>query len=174
MTNPDKPPTRFGLETCEDMYEKLKWEAARLEEGWSTYDTFNFVVTANHLYVDWLRVCGRLDQTAKRDLLPAPAALVMQAIVDLSNGSKHWHMTHEKSLERQVTTKVHERIRGNWDAYLKSGPMIFVEFSDYILSMRALRDLVLGYFEWILAEGSNPFPAELSQQLEQCRIRAET
>ena len=40
--NSNNPSTRFGLETCEDMYEKLRWEAARLEEEWGVYDTFNF------------------------------------------------------------------------------------------------------------------------------------
>jgi len=170
MTKTNKPPTRFGLETCQDMYEKLTWEAQRLENGWSVYDTFNFVVTAHHLYIDWIDSCGNPETRAKKILLPEPAKMVLQSIIDLANGNKHWKMTNEKSLERQVITKAHEPIIGDAYAYFFAGPMVYVEFGDYILSMRALMDLVLGYFKWIFLDGDIVFPQELQNQLELYRI----
>lgn len=45
----EKPTTRLLLENARDLFEKLKWERGRLEEGWSVYDSFNFVVTASSL-----------------------------------------------------------------------------------------------------------------------------
>jgi hypothetical protein len=171
MTKSSKPPTRFGLETCQDMYEKLKWEAQRLENGWSVYDTFNFAVTAHHLYADWIESCGSLEAAEKKCSLPEPAKMVMQSIIDIANGNKHWQMTRDGSLKHQVVTKVHEPIRGDWYAYFVAGPMVYVEFGDYILSMKTLKDLVLGYFKWIFEDGDTVFPQELQNQLEMCRIR---
>lgn len=174
MTKSSKPPTRFGLETCLDMYEKLKWEAQRLEDGWSVYDTFNFVVTAHHLYVDWIDSCGSPEAKAKKLSLPEPAKIVLQSIIDLANGSKHWKLTRVKSLERQVVTKVYEPVRGDWYAYLVAGPMVYVDFGDYRLSMMELMHQVLGYFQWILEDGDIAFPLELQSQLELRRICPET
>lgn len=95
------------------MYEKLKWEAQRLEDGWSVYDSFNFVVTAHHLYHDWIKNCGSPEEKAKKCSLPEPAKMILQSIVDLSNGNKHWKLTNKETLERQVVTKVYEPIRGD-------------------------------------------------------------
>lgn len=169
MTQTPKPPTRFGLETCQDMYEKLKWEAQRLEEGWSVYGTFNFVVTAHHLYVDWIKSCGSQDAKAKKASIPAPAKLVLQSIVDLSNGNKHWKMEKENSIKKQVITKVDEPIIGDWYSYLVVGPMAYVDFDNYSLSMMELTYQVLGYFKWIFEDGDIAFPRELLNHLETCR-----
>ncbi len=174
MTKSSKPLTRFGLETCQDMYEKLKCEARRLENGWSVYDTYNFVVTAHHLYIDWIDNCGSPEAKAKKFSLPEHAKMVLQSIIDLANGNKHWKMTNEKTLERQVITKTHEPIRGDWYAYFVAGPMVYVEFGDYILSMRTLKNLVIGYFKWIFEDGDAVFPHELQNQLELCRINSES
>lgn len=170
MTKPSKPPTRFSLETCEDMHEKLKWEAQRLENGWSVYDSFNFVVTAHHLYHDWIECCGSAGVKNKKLLLPAHAKMVMQSIVDLSNGNKHWQMTQKGSLERQVITQVHERGINDMFAYLLAGPMVYIEFDDYKLSMAELVHQVLGYFKWMFESGSGDFPLGLLEHLEYCRI----
>ncbi|MDP2143847.1 MAG: hypothetical protein Q8J80_06910 [Gallionella sp.] len=173
MTKHNKPSTRPGLETCLDMYEKLQWESQRLECGWSVYDTFNFVVTVNHLYVDWIRDCGSQEAKDKKAALPEFALLVMQAVVDLSNGAKHWQMTKDHSLKNQVITKAPERGINDWHAYFISGPMLYVEFGDYKLSMRELRDQVLGYFKWIFVDGDSDFPKTLQSQFEKCRVCGE-
>lgn len=170
MTKLIKPPTRFSLETCQDMYEKLKWEAQRLENGWSVYDSFNFVVTAHHLYHDWIENCGSSETIGKKLSLPESAKMVMQTIIDLSNGNKHWQMTNESSLKRQVVTKVYEPVIWDWHAFYVTGPMVYVDCGDYRFSMGALMDQVLGYFKWIFEDGDIDFPLELQSQLEKCRI----
>lgn len=171
-----KPPTRFGLETCQDMHAKLKWEARRLEDGWGTYDTFNFVVTANHLYVDWIDNCDSQKIKAKRNSLPGPARMVMRSIIDLSIGCKHWQIKQPKSLERQVLRTLPERGINDWHTYLHAEPngvMWFFEFADYKLSMMELRDLVLLYFKWIFEDDAIIFPPELQNQLEKYKTSPE-
>jgi hypothetical protein len=169
MMKSNKPATRFGLETCQDMYEKLKWEAQRLENGWGVYDTFNFVVTAHHLYVDWIRNCGSPEIKEKMNSLPESAKMVMQSITDLANGNKHWQMTNPRSLERQVITNVDEPIIGDYYAYYVAGPMVYVDLDEYSFSMMELMDQVLGLFKWIFEDGDIAFPMELQNQLEMRR-----
>lgn len=170
MTNPCKPQTRFGLETCQDMHEKLKLDARRLEDSGSAYDIFNFVVTANHLYADWIDNCGSQENKSKRESLSAPEKMVMQCIVDLSIGGKHWQMTNKNSLERQVVKSHPERCINDWHAYLcgeQNGVILFFEFGSYRLSIIELKDLVLGYFKWIFEDhNTTHFPADLQNQLE--------
>lgn len=170
MTTPIKPPTRFGLETCQDLFEKLKRDALRLEQGWTTDDTFNFVVTAHHLYSDWIASCGSVAAKARKDSLPEPAKVVMQCIADLANGNKHWELTQPASVKNQVVTKVHQRIRGDAWSYYKAGPMVFVEFGGYVLGMKMLVDQALGYFKWIFEDGAVTFPDELLRQLETRKV----
>lgn len=49
-----KPSPRLPLHTADDLFKKLRWEEERLEQSWSEYDSFNFIVTAHHLYFDWI------------------------------------------------------------------------------------------------------------------------
>jgi len=158
------------------MYTKLKWEARRLEDGWRAYDAFNFVVTANHLYVDWIDNCGSPKNKAKKESLPESAKMVMQSIADLSIGCKHWQIKQPGSLERQVIKTPPEQGINDWYAYLHAEPngvMWFFEFCDYKLSMMELRDLVILYFKWILDDDSVTFPPELQNQLEMYKIPPE-
>ena len=173
MTNSNKPPTRFGLESCQDMHEKLKWEADKLEKSWGVYDTFNFVVTAHHLYVDWIDSCGSPELIAKKSSLPDPAKKVMQAIADLVNGNKHYKLTEGRSLKRQVVTKVYKPIIGDYYAYFVAGPMVYVDFGDFNLSMMELMHQVLGYFEWLFKDGDITFPLALQNHLNMCITRPE-
>ncbi|WP_139176672.1 hypothetical protein [Nitrosospira multiformis] len=96
--------------------------------------------------------------------------MVLQSIVDLANGNKHWELTHDKSLERQVITEVYERTINDWYAYFIAGPRVYIVFGDYKLSMMELIHQVLGYFKWIFEGGDIALPLELQRQLELCRI----
>lgn len=170
MTKSAYPATRFNLDTCQDMHEKLKWEAQRLQNGWSVYDSFNFVITAHHLYYDWIKSCGSQCVIDKKNSLPTLAQTVMQAIADLSNGNKHWQITSPKTQERQVITRVYEPVINDWYAYFITGPMVYVEFGDYKVSMATLVNQVLGYFKWIFEDCEITFPVELLEHLELFRI----
>lgn len=167
----EKPITRLALDTPHDMFEKLKWEEARLVESWSVYDSFNFIVTAHHLYVDWLKSdSASADQIARKAELPQGAKDVFRAVIDVSNGSKHWKMTNKHSLEAQVIVKMERPVIGCWFAYFQNKPMAYFDFSGYSLSMAELSAFVVHYFEWILSGDGLPFPVELTANLDALRI----
>lgn len=170
MNTINKPPTRFGLETYNDFYEKLKWESKRLEDGWGIYDTFNFIVTAHHLYVDWIDRCGNSTVKVRKSRFPVSAKLVMQCVADLANGNKHWQMNRPNSVERQVVKNVDKPMIGDYYSYFIAGPMIYVDFDNYSLSMSELMDLLLGYFKWIFEDEDISFPLELENQLDSRKL----
>lgn len=164
------PATRLALDTAYEMFEKLKWEEARLVESWGVYDSFNFIVTAHHLYVDWIKPPSATPaQIARKAALPSGAKEVFHAVRDVSNGSKHWKMTHKRSLQEQVITKVERPVMGCWYAVVENKPMAYFDFSGYSLSMAELSAFVMQYFEWIL-NGDGPFSAELENNLMALRV----
>lgn len=166
----EKAPTRLALDTPEDMFEKLKWEEARLVESWGIYDSFNFIVTANHLYVDWLSLDSATDsQMSRKADLPQGAQDVFQAVIDVSISSKHWQMTNPSSLKRKVVIRVVRPVIGCWYALAENKPMAYFDFKDYSLSMAELSAFVMKYFEWIINGEGQEFPAELTANLEALR-----
>lgn len=167
----EKEITRLALDTPQDMFEKLKWEEERLVESWSIYDSFNFIVTAHHLYVDWLKPeSASAEEIARKLALPQGAKDVFRAVIDVSNGSKHWKMTNRKSLEEQVIVKMQRPVIGCWFAYYENKPMAYFDFSGYSLSMAELSAFVARYFDWIFSDEGLPFPAELTTNLEALRV----
>lgn len=161
-----KAPTRLALHTCEELVEKLKWDATRLEDGWRAYDSFNFVITAHHLFVDWIDSCGSPAAKENKAKLPKAALLVFQAIADLANGSKHWQMTRAGSLKNQIVTGVSEPVIGDWYSYFIAGPVVYVDFDRYSLSMVAIVGQVLGWFQWIFEDAADDMAQQLCEQLE--------
>lgn len=162
----EKVPTRLALDTAEDMFDKLKWEEARLDESWDVYDSFNFIVTAHHLYVDWLRPdSATASQIARKDALPEEAKDVFRAVIDVSNGSKHWKMTNKRSLDAQVIVSMDRPVIGCYYAYFANKPMAYFRFKGYELSMAELSGFVMSYCDWILNGEGQPFPAELTSNL---------
>lgn len=143
------PNPRLPLDTIEQMFEKLRWEEARLAESWSIYDSFNFLVTAHHLWFDWLKNAGSLEQQARGSGLPEEAKIVFQAVVDVSNGTKHWLMDRTGSKKRQVITEVTQPMCAGWDSYF-FGDMVHFEFGEYFVSMSEISALIMGYLEWVV------------------------
>lgn len=64
---PAEPSPRLSLHTVEDMFDKLKLEEARLLESWSVYDSFNFIVTAHHLYYDSILCSQHMRSRSRGD-----------------------------------------------------------------------------------------------------------
>lgn len=166
----ENAPTRLALDTAGDMFDKLKWEETRLVDSWGVYDSFNFIVTANHLFVDWVSPGSATDsQITRKADLPQGAKDVFQAIIDVSNGSKHWQMTNPNSLKRQVIVRIVRPVIGCWYAFAENKPMAYFDFAGYSLSMAELSAFVMRYFEWILNGEGQEFPTELTANLEALR-----
>lgn len=163
----ERPATRLYLETAQDMFDKLLWEDERLRQSWSVYDSFNFIVTAHHLYTDWIKPgIATSSQIGRKKALPVGAKTVFRAVLDISNGSKHWRMTRPESLSAQVVTRVSQPVVGCWLAWAANKPMAYFKFAEYDMSMAQLSYYVMKYFEWILNGEGLPFPDELAESLE--------
>ncbi len=167
----------LGIETSADMYNKLKFESARLQKtGWnSAYDTFNFIVTAWHLYNDWTKSkdSSSLSKSKRNpNKLPESMLLVLSSVKDLCNGSKHLTLTPEAARKRQVN-EVHTGEIQSWLAWFTQEriPGISVDVNWYF-SIRVLHNIVMHYFEWVFDDEKplKSFPPELSEAIIHCNL----
>ena len=150
----EKALTRLALDTAEDMFKKLKWDEQQLVDSWGVYPSFNFIVTAHHLYFDWI-IKGRgarPEQTDRASRLPPDGKLLFQAITEVSNGTKHWKLTHKDVLANQVITDVSEPEVSDYDSYF-FGEMVYLSYGGHRLSMSTASALIMHYFEWIIYGG---------------------
>lgn len=95
----------LGIDSSAAMFEKLKHESSRLQQGWHPYDAFNFLVTAWHLFEDWPmsddpRALSRMKRHRPR--LPPPMNFALDIVRDLVNGSKHFRLTPDAAAKRRV------------------------------------------------------------------------
>jgi len=166
-----KPSPRLPLNTVEGMFEKLKWEESRLRESWNVYDSFNFIVTAHHLYWDWIHEgqASTAEQMARARGIPPDAKVLFQAVTDVSNGSKHWKLDNKGSQKRQVVEEVTDSICAGWDSYF-FGDMIHFKFDGYFISMSELSSLVMHYLELIIHGIGQKTLDELSASLKAMKL----
>lgn len=137
---------RIPLHSADDLYAKLKREHARLQAGWSTDDSFNFIVTAYHLYDDWARRAGTRAQQQRRNRLDPIAERLMHVLRDITNASKHWKLDAPNERKRVVGEVSSARI-ADWHSYFITGPQIYVTDVDGAsLSMSTTRVSPWKYF----------------------------
>lgn len=158
-----------------EMYDKLKYESSRLQNGWHHYDTFNFLVTAWHLFVDWKKSDDPNSLTFKKrkaSELPDSMNLILDVVRDVVNGSKHFEL-NQRSADRR---RVGEVLNGNevgWYSYLFHEDIPGVTADTYwYFSVRVLNNLVTRYFEWVFDDSSpvSDFPADLEEAIAYCNI----
>jgi hypothetical protein len=165
----------LGIESSLDMYEKLKFESSRLQQGWHPYDAFNFLVTAHHLFQDWpqsddSRALSRTKRQKKQ--LPVEMKLVLDVVRDLVNGSKHFNLD-PSSVEKRRIDEVHtgEEV-DSYEYYFHEGlPAVTVEV-DWYFSIRVLNNLIMAYFEWTFNDSVpvKDFPSDLIEAILYCNI----
>lgn len=158
-------PPRIPFRSADDLYAKLKRENKRLQADWSDDNSFNFIVTAYHLYDDWVRRAGTRAQQQRRNRLDPIAQRLMHVLRDITNASKHWELDQPNERKR-VVNEVSPAMIADWEAYFLTGPQIYVTDTDGAsLSMATIARLTIGLFEWIMDGKDNTFPPELRQQL---------
>ncbi|QJE02192.1 hypothetical protein HH212_21010 [Massilia forsythiae] len=166
-----KSSPRLPLHTVEQLFEKLKYDESRLEQSWSVYDTFNFVVTAHHLYIDWLQ--GKRGATAEQahraHNLSSEAKALFKAVTEVSNGTKHWELTDPKKKESQIIDEVTPPCIDDYESYC-FGEMVHFRFNDYYISIFAASALIIGYFEWMIFGKDKPTADELDDALASFKI----
>jgi len=159
-----QPSPRIPIDSCEGLFEKLKWDYQQLQEGWTEYRTFNFVVTAYHLYADWIDSAGTRTQRQRKNKLPEQGKLLFFALRDITNSSKHWELD-AKGQQKQVVSGVSQPQISDWYAYLVAGPVLYVSVGLARPSMPELASLTLECFDWILQGEGMSFPVGLTEKL---------
>lgn len=154
---------RLPIDSCEALFEKLKWERQQLEGDWtSPYTTFNFVVTAYHLYKDWIKQAATAEQKLRWQNLPEKGKLLFDVWRDITNATKHWEL-NKQSKEHQVVDKITGPLIGDWDSFLFTGPVYYVRVGNALPSLPELSAVTIRCFEWIL-EGETPEKLLLLEQ----------
>jgi len=161
------PIPRLPIGSCEALFEKLKWDYALLEKDWSSsYCTFNFVITAYHLYQDWIKRAGTDEQKKRKAKLPGNGTLLFEVWRDITNATKHWELNERsQSQSLQVVNEISSPQIGDWYAYLVAGPVIYVQVGSARPSLPELALATIVCFKWLI-EGEHSFAlADLERQL---------
>lgn len=156
---------RLPLHTCSDLFGKLQFDLEELGDDWSEYKTFNFVITAYHLYQDWISATGTKNQRRKREKLPEKALLLFQVWRDITNATKHWKLNKDGQ-SKQVVDSVSERQIADWHSYFIAGPVIYIEVSGAKPSFPELANATIQCFSWFLDDSIDTFPNVLHEYLE--------
>lgn len=165
----------LGISSSIDLFEKLKYESARLQNGWHPYDAFNFLVTAWHLFHDWTRSDNSqalCRQKRNKDKLPPSMNLVLDVVRDLVNGSKHFQLDPGSASKRRVV-EVHAGNEVGWYEYFFHEDIAGVTVEDHwYFSIRTLNNFVIRYFEWVFDDSSpvRDFPKDLDEAISYCNI----
>ena len=163
--HPNKPVPRLSMDSCEALFGKLKWDHEQLTKDWGPYCTFNFVITAYHLYHDWIKRAGSEEQKARKAALPAHGVLLFNVWRDVTTAAKHWEL-NERSQGNQVVNSVSTPQIADWHAYFVTGPVIYIQVGDARPSLTQLADVTIWCFKWLI-EGDESFPFnDLCRQLE--------
>lgn len=169
----------LGINSSFDMFAKLLHESSRLQADWrNSFDIFNFLVTAWHLYHDWPK-CEPKGSFCRikrhRSQLPKEMSFVLNIVRDLTNGSKHFNLTREASQSR-VVKEVHTGEEYGFYEYFfrESIPGIDASsdlFKGYF-SIRIIHNILMRYFEWVFDDkipvGS--FPKEITEVINYCDL----
>lgn len=166
-TSSSLPSPRIPIHTCEGLFEKLKWEYQRLQGEWNEYNSFNFIVTAYHLYCDWIDKAGSQAQKRRKNGLPADARKLFFVLRDITNASKHWTLDRPNQ-EKRVVDDVSDPKIADWDAYFNTGPVLYVSVNQANLSMPEVARLAVETLQWLLEDTTNVFPEPLLARLHEC------
>ena len=165
----------LGIDSSAAMFEKLKHESSRLQQGWHPYDAFNFLLTAWHLFEDWAnsddpRALCRMKRQRQR--LPHLMNFVLDIVRDLVNGSKHFHLTPGAAAKRRVG-EVHTGEEVGFYEYFfhENLPAVTVE-DHWYFSIRVLNNVMVRYFEWTFDDSTpvEDFPRDLLEAISYCNI----
>jgi len=169
----------IGINSSFDMYAKLLYESSRLQVDWrNSFDTFNFLVTAWHLYHDWPK-CepkGSLTRLKRhRTQIPEEMIFILDIVKDVTNGSKHFSLSQEASRKRVVNEIHNGEESGFYQFFFRENlPGLDAnsgKFKGYF-SIRVLHNIIMKYFSWVFDEGVavGCFPKEIVEAIHYCDL----
>jgi hypothetical protein len=165
----------LGISSSQDLFEKLRHESRKLEDGWHPYDAFNFLVTAWHLFHDWKKCeapSALSRQKRHENKLPPSMIMVLDTVRDLVNGSKHFQLNLESASKRRVE-EVHTGAEVGWYQYFFHEDVAGVTVDvHWYFSIRTLHNFLMAYFEWVFDDSTpvKSFPVELDEAISYCNI----
>ena len=95
-------PLTFALQDANDMLAKLHHEHERLEREVTSYNLFNYVVTAYHL-IEWVERDPVVPTATKRDLASIRQNPYIAVCRDLANANKHFKL--KRAYKGRVTSE---------------------------------------------------------------------
>ncbi|TNY95337.1 hypothetical protein CGK57_23310 [Vibrio parahaemolyticus] len=159
---------KVGIETVNDLRDKLKYERERVIDTQHPYDFFNFVVTAWHLHHDWMKEDKENRPKLfhkKVNLSPQPIKELIKAIRDLANGSKHFRLDG-KNEKKKVVLSVHQpEVRDYYSYFFGAQRGVSLEGAYY--SIGDIVCIVDEYFDWLFDDNvpESDFPVKLLNYL---------
>ena len=159
---PDPSAPRMLLQTCGDIFAKLRWEAEELARECDAYRAFNFAVTAHHLWTDWIDRAGTNDQKTRRRRVPNSAAKLSVIWRDIANASKHF-VLDEKASRKQHVANVRGPYIGDWQAFFLNRPAIYVSDGAQVTDVPSLCNVTVQCLDWVLNGDAMEFPDHLNE-----------
>ncbi len=165
----------LGINSSTDMFEKLRYESSRLRQGWHSYDAFNFLVTAWHLFEDWSKSddAKALSRSKRqRHHLPENMNLVLDVVRDLVNGSKHFTLTRDAAKKRRIGEILTGKEVGYYQYFFRERVSAVVVDQHWYFSIRALHNLIINYFQWVFDDTTpvKDFPQEITDAISYCHV----
>ena len=150
------PSPRLPIDSCESLFEKLKFDYSQFQNDWtSTYFAFNFIITAYHLYQDWINKSGTKEQMQRKELLSPDGKKLFEVLRDITNATKHFSL-FEKNQQKQIAGSISGPIIGDWAAYFFHGPVLYVTVGNSRPNFVQISKATISCFNWILnGEKSN-------------------
>lgn len=171
----DKDGPTLGLRCSQDLYHKLIFDAERLSKDWNGYDAFNFLVTAWHLFNDWLKSDPKKALSrSKRNkrILCSEMVLVLDVVKDLVNGSKHFELDKKNADNRKVE-QTHNGLEADYYSFFFHEDTLGVSVvGNWYFSIRVLHNIIINYYHWVFDDNKpcREFPPEILEAIEYCNI----
>lgn len=160
----------FGFDTAKGVFEKLKRDVAILEADYRNKDAiFNFVITAYHLYDDWLKKDPLISQLQRDKYNSTKNELkdLIGALYAVANSSKHSVLKEYKvnNVDFNVVGTSYGEVTDWLSFYLAKFPTINTKEAQYDLWQ--LDKVYVEYLEWVFNDQiiSSTLPHSLEVKL---------
>jgi len=174
MKNDQNRTILYGLNTCHDIFEKLKYETKLLDDDPSLFNWFNFSLTAWHLYRDWLPKDPKRPALFKDKKQHTPQRMIdtINVLRDLAIGNKHLTFWNGPWTNKKVTDAHPPDIRSLW-SFITNKPQIGIWLDQTYYTMQEIKGLALSYFEWLFDDSvpHTQFPKKITKLLNDIHNR---
>lgn len=165
---------RLGMDSVGDLFCKLEHDSKIIErDGPDSWNVFNLACTAHHLSNDWIPQIGTEAMKERLSRVKnSTVKHVIQVCADITNGIKHYELTHKKSLQSRSLDRVTKTNPTSFNnVFGGSAPSIV--FSGYWADLHEFNHMVFQTFEWVIGRvEENPIPI-IEMALELWRIPKE-